>query len=71
MIGGQWPQQRLFEKGYVSSPLCQACSQADGTMLHRHIECDAWQNDRAQFLDSDICIARRSGIGGRVFWDRG
>eukprot|EP00972_Heterocapsa_arctica_P017851 2637176-Heterocapsa_arctica.AAC.1 len=71
MIGGQWPQKRLFEKGYVLSPICRACSGGEGTLLHRHTDCDAWHNDRVQYLDTDITNAKASDTGGPIFWERG
>eukprot|EP00973_Karenia_brevis_P037426 5161067-Karenia_brevis.AAC.1 len=40
MVGGQWPQQRRREAGYAECGLCKACSAAEGTLHHRHFQCD-------------------------------
>ena len=37
--GGWWTQSRLFEAGLVTSNLCQACLESEGTFLHRCVGC--------------------------------
>ena len=70
-IGGQWPQQRLEQQGYVSDSRCQACLQTVGALSHRHLSCPAIEADRLQWLEPSIAIAIRQGLGGPSFRDRG
>ena len=39
--GGWWPQARLFEHGLVADPVCRACGNQPGTLLHRMSSCSA------------------------------
>ena len=39
--GGWWPQARLFDHGLVADPVCGACGQQPGTLLHRLAQCRA------------------------------
>ena len=43
VIGSLWPQRRLYDSGYVNSPVCQACDMTDGTLWHRHVECPMYE----------------------------
>jgi len=70
LVGGQWPQLRLFEGGLVGSELCQACKGSAGHRKHRHIECDAWCAERGQYLSDDVNLAKAEGLGGEVVWER-
>jgi hypothetical protein len=42
VVGGQWPEQRLAEAGYLASPACAACAAPAGTLHHRTWECSAF-----------------------------
>ena len=42
ITNGQWPQARKADTGMVASDDCLLCG-ARGTLLHRHCDCDAWQ----------------------------
>ena len=37
--GGQWPQQRQVDAGYLAPPLCPRCGTAPETLFHRIWEC--------------------------------
>ena len=39
--GGWWPQAKLFEHNLVADPICRACGDHPGTMLHRLLTCSA------------------------------
>eukprot|EP00973_Karenia_brevis_P045411 6290497-Karenia_brevis.AAC.1 len=70
MVGGQWPQQRLFDKGYVDSELCQACQEGPGTLKHRHLHCPVFHPQRRQHLDPEVFDAAVQQLGGDIFWER-
>ena len=69
ITGGQWPQARLARAKLHSSSFCQRCVWEDiglpGTLLHRHLVCDAVETNRRQWLLPSIVaageVAQRSG----------
>ncbi len=45
--GGFWPEERRWQCGLLSSPLCTACGLANGTPYHRIHDCGAFDSERA------------------------
>ena len=70
--GGSWTQERLYQKGKVSSPTCQACLAGPGTDRHRTFCCSAREEHRR--VVGGRHIAHRGAApwpGAEWLWGRG
>ena len=63
VVGGQWPQDRLFKAGLTDHPNCVLCAaqgvETRGTLLHRCMKC--------KFVEEGTSVKRPEWI--RSEWD--
>ena len=67
VVGGQWPQERLFAEALSDTDLCQLCCEHCGSLTHRHWQCPC---TAALRLTSEVQNLARLAIAGKANRDR-
>ena len=58
-FGGQWTHTRLHAAGYTQDARRQAGREEEGTLVHRHLTCPAWEWHRRAWLSPELRQAIR------------
>ena len=74
LVGGQWPQVRLYRAGCADSPLCSLCGASNGTLSHRLWFCEhpLLADERRRNVPQHVIDRARAEIAaGKVArWER-
>jgi ribonuclease HI len=70
LVGGQWPQARLFQAGLCDDPFCTRCATGRGTVHHRVWCCAEQEFLRQELVRPALVAEARRGDVGSWWWTR-